>query len=62
MLNQLVSRLSAAVLVLVLAACATPAPAPVEIRKGVIEQITPTQITSKPAPPVSARCSAAWPA
>ena len=46
MLNQLVSRLSAVVLVLMLAACATPAPAPVEIRKGVIEQITPTQITS----------------
>jgi outer membrane lipoprotein SlyB len=32
--------------VLVLTACAAPAPAPVEIRKGVIEQITPTQIAS----------------
>lgn len=47
MLNRLYARLSAAALVLVLTACAAPAPpAPVEIRKGVIEQITPTQITS----------------
>ena len=47
MLNRLYARLSAAALVLVLAACAAPAPpAPVEIRRGVIEQITPTQIAS----------------
>jgi len=46
MLNRLYARLSAAALVLVLTACAAPAPAPVEIRKGVIEQITPTQIAS----------------
>ncbi len=47
MLNRLYARLSAAALVLVLTACAAPAPpAPFEIRKGVIEQITPTQIAS----------------
>jgi outer membrane lipoprotein SlyB len=47
MLNRLYARLSAAALVLVLAACAAPAPpAPVEVRRGVIEQITPTQIAS----------------
>ena len=47
MLNRLHARLSAAALALVLTACAAPAPpAPVEIRKGVIEQITPTQIAS----------------
>lgn len=47
MLNRLQARLSAATLALVLTACAAPAPPPpVEIRKGVIEQITPTQITS----------------
>ena len=47
MLNRLHARLSAAALALVLTACAAPAPpAPVEIRKGVIEQITPTPIAS----------------
>ena len=46
MLNRLCSRLAAAALVAVLAACATPEPAPVEIRQGVIEQITATQIAS----------------
>ena len=47
MLNRLHARLSAAALALVLTACVAPAPpAPVEIRKGVIEQITPTQIAS----------------
>ena len=56
MLNRLYARLSAAALVLVLAACAAPAPpAPVEVRRGVIEQITTST-------QVSARCSAAWPA
>ena len=39
--------IAAAALVLMLTACATPMPpAPVEVRRGVIEQITPTQITS----------------
>ncbi|MFZ4479704.1 MAG: glycine zipper 2TM domain-containing protein [Rhodoferax sp.] len=47
MLNSLYTRLGAAVLALVLTACAAPTPpAPVEVRRGVIEQITPTQITS----------------
>jgi outer membrane lipoprotein SlyB len=46
MLNRILSRVTAAALVLVLAACATPEPAPVEIRQGVIEQITETQIAS----------------
>jgi outer membrane lipoprotein SlyB len=47
MLNQLITRLSAAAMAVVLTACAAPAPsAPEEIRRGVIEQITPTQIAS----------------
>lgn len=47
MLNHLATRFSAAALALILTACAAPAPpAPEEIRRGVIEQITPTQITS----------------
>lgn len=47
MLTSLYSRFSAAALALVLTACAAPAPpAPEEIRRGVIEQITPTQIAS----------------
>lgn len=52
MLKRLCSNLAAFVLILVLAACATPGPGPgmqpaaTEIRTGVIEQITPTQITS----------------
>ena len=46
MLNRFGSRLTAAVLALVLAACATPQPQTVEIRRGVIEQIVPTQITT----------------
>jgi outer membrane lipoprotein SlyB len=46
MLNRLGARLTAAVLALVLAACATPQPQTVEIRRGVIEQIVPTQITT----------------
>lgn len=46
MLNRILSRATAAALVLTLAACATPEPAPVEIRQGVIEQITATQISS----------------
>ena len=46
MSTRLISRLIAVTLALVMAACATPEPAPVEIRQGVIEQITPTQIAS----------------
>ncbi len=46
MLNRILSRATAAALVLALAACATPEPAPLEIRQGVIEQITETQISS----------------
>jgi outer membrane lipoprotein SlyB len=47
MLTSVYTRFSAAALALVLTACAAPAPpAPEEIRRGVIEQITPTQIAS----------------
>lgn len=46
MSTRLISRLMAVTFALVMAACATPEPAPVEIRQGVIEQITPTQIAS----------------
>lgn len=48
MLNRLFSRLAAPLLALTLAACAAPnvQPETVEIRTGVIEQITPTQIAS----------------
>ena len=46
MLNRLSPRLAAAALALMIAACATPEPSPVEIRQGVIEQITETQIAS----------------
>lgn len=46
MQNRLAPRLMAFTLALSLAACATPEPAPVEIRQGVIEQITATQIAS----------------
>jgi len=46
MLNRLYSRSTAALLALVLAACAAPQPNVVEIRRGVIEQIVDTQITS----------------
>ena len=46
MLNRLYSRFAAAMLVLALAACATPEPVPLEIRQGVIEQISATQIAS----------------
>jgi len=46
MLNPLYSRLTAATLAIALTACATPQPEVVEIRRGVIEQIVPTQITS----------------
>jgi len=46
MLNRFHPRLAAAALVLALGACATPEPAPVEIRQGVIEQISETQISS----------------
>ena len=46
MLNRLFPRLVAALLAVALAACATPEPVPVEIRQGVIEQITATQIAS----------------
>jgi outer membrane lipoprotein SlyB len=46
MLNRLYSGLVAATLAFTLAACATPEPAPVEIRQGVIEQISATQIAS----------------
>jgi outer membrane lipoprotein SlyB len=44
MLNLRHSRLAAPLLALILAACAAPPPAPVEIQRGVIEQIVPTQI------------------
>jgi outer membrane lipoprotein SlyB len=46
MLNRFRSRLTAALFALVLAACAAPQPNVVEIRRGVIEQIVDTQITS----------------
>ena len=52
MLKRLCTSLAAFVLILVLAACAAPGPGPgmqpaaMEIRTGVIEQITPTQITT----------------
>jgi len=47
MIDRVVRRLGAALLVLVLGACAAPPPAPpVEIRSGVIEQILPAQISS----------------
>ncbi|MFO1313600.1 MAG: glycine zipper 2TM domain-containing protein [Burkholderiales bacterium] len=48
MLKMIYARLAGATLVLVLAACATPAtqPGEMEIRSGVIEQITSTTIAS----------------
>lgn len=46
MTNHYFSRMIAATLALVLTACATPQPTVVEIRRGVIEQITPVQIDS----------------
>ncbi len=46
MKNQVFSRLMLAALALVLSACATQQPNVVEIRRGVIEQITATQIAS----------------
>lgn len=48
MLKRLCSRLTVAVMAFVLAACAGPGvqPETVEIRTGMIEQITPAQITS----------------
>ena len=46
MTNQVFSRLMLAALALVLSACATQQPNVVEIRSGVIEQITATQIAS----------------
>jgi outer membrane lipoprotein SlyB len=50
MLKRLAPNFAALMLILVLAACAGPGqnmqPDPIEIRTGVIEQITPTQITS----------------
>ncbi|MBE2262993.1 MAG: glycine zipper 2TM domain-containing protein [Burkholderiaceae bacterium] len=48
MLKTIHTRLvAAATLVLLLTACATPMPPPpVEVRRGVIEQITPTQIAT----------------
>ena len=55
MLDRLFPRLGALALALVLAACAAPQPpAPVEVRRGVIEQITPTQITNNQQPGVGA--------
>ena len=46
MTNQIFARLMTAVLALALAACATQQSNTVEIRRGVIEQITPAQIDS----------------
>ena len=46
MSTRLISRLMAVTLALAMAACATPEPAPVEIRQGVIEQITDTTIAT----------------
>ena len=47
MIKPLNSSLIIAALALILTACAAPMPpAPEEVRRGVIEQITPTQITS----------------
>jgi outer membrane lipoprotein SlyB len=46
MLNRLHSHIAAAALILMLTACAAPPPQPVEVRRGVIEQITATQIAS----------------
>jgi outer membrane lipoprotein SlyB len=44
--SRLRAGVAAAALSLLLGACAAPPPQPVEIRRGVIEQIVPTQITS----------------
>ena len=46
MMNRVLSRLLAPVLAVLLVACATPQPVPVEIRHGVIEQMTATTIAS----------------
>jgi outer membrane lipoprotein SlyB len=46
MTKPLFTRVAAASLALALAACATPQPSVVEIRRGVIEQIVPTQIAT----------------
>ncbi len=46
MIRRLARRVGTALLVGVLAACAAPQPNTVEIRRGVIEQIVPTQISS----------------
>jgi len=43
-MKRIASWFIALVAVLALTACATPQPAPIEIRTGVIEQITPAQI------------------
>ncbi len=47
-MKRLLHSAFATVLVLALAACATPGPQPgeMEIRRGVVEQITPVQIQS----------------
>ena len=54
--RRLSSYLSAGVLALVLVGCAAPGPQPgeVEIRQGVIEQITPVQLQSNHHPGVGA--------
>ena len=47
MLNRISAHVALALSLVLLAACAAPQPPePVEIRRGVIEQIVPTQITS----------------
>jgi outer membrane lipoprotein SlyB len=46
MLNRLFSQIATVAAALVLAACATSNPNDIEIRSGVVEQITPTTIAS----------------
>jgi outer membrane lipoprotein SlyB len=46
MIDSVLKRLGAALVVLVLAACAAPPAPPMEVRTGVVEQIIATQIAS----------------